>query len=71
MKSKTKKTVAKQPKQFSTLKTRLLDMHPSDMRNSDLMMLQNYIRGDENFAKAWRESTPAIQNHRQKKIGEK
>lgn len=46
-------------------------MHPSDMRNSDLMMLQNYIRGDENFAKAWRESTPAIQNHRQKKIGEK
>jgi|TARA_R110000823_G_scaffold305923_1_gene428164 hypothetical protein len=47
-------------KKFSTLKTRLLTMHPSDMRNSELSRLKNYIREDEDFAKAWKESTPTI-----------
>tara|TARA_R110000764_G_scaffold230972_1_gene322423 strand:+ start:65 stop:262 length:198 start_codon:yes stop_codon:yes gene_type:complete len=47
-------------KKFSTLKTRLLTMHPSDMRDSELSQLKNYIREDEDFAKAWKESTPTI-----------
>ena len=45
---------------FSTLKTRLLTMHPSDMRDSELSRLRNYIRDDKDFAKAWKESTPTL-----------
>ena len=45
-------------KQFSTLKKRLLGMHPSDMRDSELNRLSRYIREDQTFSKAWRASTP-------------
>jgi|TARA_B110000259_G_C13984979_1_gene390076 hypothetical protein len=45
-------------KQFSTLKKRLLGMHPSDMRDSELNRLSKYIREDQTFSKAWRAATP-------------
>ena len=47
-------------KQFSYGKKLLLDMHPSDMRASELNLLTHYIREDQAFSKAWRAATPKL-----------
>ena len=50
-------------KQFSisnSKKKQLLDMHPSDMRASELNLLTHYIREDQTFSKAWRAATPKL-----------
>jgi len=49
---------SKKPKKFGALQRRLLEMHPNDMRNSDLQLLRVHIKKDPKFATAWRSATP-------------
>jgi hypothetical protein len=53
---KKKKPAAK--RQFSVDKTRLLSLHPNDMKTSQLKRLRYYVNNDETYSKAWRASTP-------------
>jgi hypothetical protein len=49
----------KSKSKFGALQTKLLKLHPGELRDSEATMILNNIRSDPEFEKAWRNATPS------------
>ena len=56
----------KSKSKFGALQTKLLKLHPGELRDSEATMILNHIRNDPEFEKAWRNSTPSSKKKKNK-----